>query len=94
MRAGTASKDNETAANEEYRTLLEQHMKRWPSGTTSNRARLWLGRLFATEGKVGLASDLFFAISPESSVYAAAIAAAVPCCEQQCRDAFLQFSSG
>ena len=94
MRAGATSKDNETAENEEYRTLLEQHLKRWPSGTTSNRARLWLGRLFAIEGKVGAASDLFFSISPESPVYAAAVDAAVPCCEQQCRAAFLQFSSG
>ncbi len=94
MREDATSSDTETAENKEYRTLLEQHLKRWPGTTTSNRARFWLGRLFAAEGKSRAASELFFAIPPESPVYAAAVAAAVPCCEQQCRATFSQFSSG
>jgi len=94
MRGDATSRNNKGAGNEEYRSLLEQHLKRWPATATSNRARLWLGRLFAAEGKSRVASELFFEISPESPVYAAAIAAAVPCCEQQCRAAFSQFFSG
>ena len=68
-----------------YQELLEEHLDRWPQQATANRARLWLGRLLAAAGQWRAASQLLFEVEAKSKWYPAAIAAAAPCCMQECR---------
>jgi TolA-binding protein len=68
-----------------YQDLLKEHLNRWPQHATTNRARLWLGRLLAAEEKWSAASTLLFEVEAKSKWYPAAIATAAPCCMQECR---------
>ena len=69
-----------------YQELLRDHLRRWPTDNSSNRARLWLGRMLAAEKKWSSASEILFEIDPSSMVYSEAIRIAGTCCLRNCAD--------
>jgi len=89
-----ALRGSPTSEKTTYRKKLDQHLDLFNEKPTADRARLWLGRLLAAEGQWKQAAEAFFMVNSQSPVYPAAIAAAVPCCTQECRDAFSNYSNG
>ncbi len=79
-----ALKDSPPDAFYEYQQMLEEHLKRWPTHTSSNRARLWLGRMLAATKKWSAASQILFQVAPNSSSYPEAIQIAAMCCVHEC----------
>ena len=79
-----ALKGSPPDAFDEYQQLLEEHLKRWPTHTSSNRARLWLGRMLAAAKNWSAASQILFKVAPNSSFYPEAMRIASVCCLREC----------
>ncbi len=69
-------------ATDQYIGLLQEHLDRWPTGETANKARQWLGNLLEGQQKWEAAVDVYRGIAPDAPQFPAAVAALARCWQQ------------
>ena len=62
-----------------YERILTEHLATWPAKSTSNTARLWLGRLRESQGDFAAAADAYQGVSRDAPQYDQAMRAAARC---------------
>lgn len=80
--AAQETRQNEAALSA-YEEILNEHLAFWPQGTTSDTARLWLGRLRERQQQWAAAAEAYRGIGRESEQAGEALPAAVRCWENQ-----------
>jgi tetratricopeptide (TPR) repeat protein len=70
-----------------YAQMLEEHLGQWPTATTADAARLWLGRLRETQEQWQAAAQAFQGVSRQHDEHPAAWRSAARCWNQALRAA-------
>ena len=65
----------EDAAEARYQALMEEHLQKWPTSSTADSVRLWLGNLRERRSQPAQAMALYRAVSPQSKHRGAALQA-------------------
>jgi tetratricopeptide (TPR) repeat protein len=62
-----------------YEEILSEHLATWPAGSTTDTARLWLGRLRESQEEFAAAADAYQGVSRGTPPYDQAMRAAARC---------------
>jgi len=82
LNASLLAREQEPPQLDEYVALLHEHLKRWPQGASSDKARAWLGRLREHQQKWPDAIAAYAGISVDSQQYEDAIRGGARCYRQ------------
>jgi TolA-binding protein len=73
LQAAWAAGQHYGKRSEAYRTLLADHLRRWPEAKTADDARWWLGKAHQERGEYEAAAAQFRQVRPDASAHADAV---------------------